>query len=127
MFGYEIPYYYMNPYLFRATYRIAINTAARTLTLYKDGKWFKSYPVGVGKPSTPTPKGTFTIKNKAPHPGGVYEPRWMGLTAPHIGIHGPVNPASIGKAMSDGCIRMHSKDIIELYSLVPVGTVVQIT
>ncbi len=31
-------------------------------------------------------------------------------------------PASIGKAMSSGCIRMMNEDVIDLYERVPVGT-----
>lgn len=107
-------------------YSILVNTTNKTLTLYSNGQIKKTYPVAVGKPSTPTPKGTFTIKNKAPNPGGPFGVRWMGLTAPHIGIHGTNNPASIGTAASAGCIRMHNKDVIELYNIVPIGTAVTI-
>lgn len=35
-------------------------------------------------------------------------------------------PGSIGKNVSDGCIRMHNKDVLELSNLVPVGTIVKI-
>lgn len=41
-------YAYMESYT-RQSYRMTIDTANRTLTLYKDGKVFKSYSVGVGK------------------------------------------------------------------------------
>ena len=40
-----------------ATYKILINTNARTLTLYKNGSWKKSYPVAVGKPFNANTKG----------------------------------------------------------------------
>lgn len=116
-----------NPYLMRVTYSITVNTASRRLTLYKNGSWFKSYPVAIGKPSTPTPKGNFTIINKAYKPGGVFGERWLGLNKKGYGIHGTNNPASIGKAVSNGCIRMYNKDVIELYNLVPVGASVKIT
>ncbi|CAH2212182.1 L,D-transpeptidase [Tepidibacter aestuarii] len=112
---------------FRApNYKINVNTAQRRLTLYQDGKWFKSYLIAVGKPSTPTPKGTFTIVNKAINPGGPFGVRWLGLSKPHYGIHGTNNPSSIGKAVSNGCIRMYNKDVLELSNLVPIGTVVEI-
>ncbi|MCX8128791.1 MAG: L,D-transpeptidase [Clostridia bacterium] len=131
MFPYSFPYFF--PYFFqpdtfitRATYKITINTGTRTLTLYKDGKWFKSYPVAVGKPSTPTPKGNFTIVNKAYKPGGPFGERWLGLNKPGYGIHGTNNPGSIGKAVSNGCVRLYNNDIIELYNLVPIGTAVTI-
>ncbi|MBB6216462.1 lipoprotein-anchoring transpeptidase ErfK/SrfK [Anaerosolibacter carboniphilus] len=116
-------YYYWRS---TSTYSIAIHTTARTLTLYRNGQWFKSYPVAVGKSATPTPKGTFKIVNKSINPGGPFGVRWMGLSKPHIGIHGTNNPSSIGKFISNGCIRMHNKDVIELYNLVPIGTTVKI-
>ena len=80
----------------------------------------------MGKPLTPTPKGDFTIINKAMNPRGPYGTRWMGLSKPHIGIHGTNNPASIGKAVSHGCIRMMNKDVEELFDLVEIGTRVSI-
>ena len=107
-------------------YSITVNTALKTLTLYKDGRLIKFYTVAVGRPSNPTPKGNFTIINKAPDPKGPFGTRWLGLSKPHYGIHGTNNPASIGKAVSKGCIRMHNRDVEELYSLVPVGTPVKI-
>lgn len=109
------------------SYSITVNTSARTLTLYRNGQWVKSYPVAVGKPSTPTPKGNFTIVNKALNPGGPFGTRWMGLSKPHYGIHGTNNPSSIGKAVSNGCIRMYNKDVNKLYDFVPIGTVVKIS
>jgi lipoprotein-anchoring transpeptidase ErfK/SrfK len=112
----------------RALYSILISTGNHTLSLYKDKKFYKSYPIAVGKPSTPTPKGTFKIINKAVNPGGPFGARWLGLSAPNgdYGIHGTNNPTSIGKNISNGCIRMYNKDVIELYSLAPIGTSVRI-
>ncbi len=92
----------------------------------RNGALDKTYPVAVGRPITPTPKGTFRIINKSMNPGGAYGTRWMGLSKPHIGIHGTNKPASIGKAASKGCIRMHNKDVEALYDLVPIGTTVKI-
>lgn len=127
---FNCPYSYFDEYsgYYRATYRITINVKNHSLTLYKDNKVFKTYRVAVGKPSTPTPKGTFKIINKAVNPGGPFGARWMGLDAPNgdYGIHGTNNPSSIGKNVSNGCIRMYNKDVIEVFNLVPVGTVVTI-
>ena len=39
-----------------------------------------------------------------------------------FGTHGPNKPASIGSAVSHGCIRMHNADVEELYARVPVGS-----
>ncbi len=128
MFNY--PYSYINKYThyYRSNYSITINVKGHSLTLYKDKKVYKTYKVAVGKPSTPTPKGTFRIVNKAVKPGGPFGARWMGLNAPNgdYGIHGTNNPSSIGKDVSNGCIRMYNKDVIEVFNLVFIGTVVRI-
>ena len=39
-----------------------------------------------------------------------------------LAIHGTNNPSSIGGFVSAGCIRMHNKDIMDLYGRVHVGT-----
>jgi lipoprotein-anchoring transpeptidase ErfK/SrfK len=110
------------------SYSITINTAGHTLTLSKNGAPYKSYPVAVGKRSTPTPKGNFRITNKLMNPGGPFGVRWLGMNIPRggYGIHGTNNPRSIGKSVSHGCVRMYNKDVTELYSLVPTGTPVTI-
>jgi lipoprotein-anchoring transpeptidase ErfK/SrfK len=39
-----------------------------------------------------------------------------------LAIHGTNNPGSVGGFVSWGCIRMHNKDIMDLYQRVSVGT-----
>ena len=121
--------YYNEQSLYRATrYNITINVRDKKLTLFKEGKLFKTYPIATGKVATPTPKGDFKIINKASNPGGPFGVRWLGLNVPggDYGIHGTNNPSSIGKSVSNGCIRTFNNNIIELYDLVPVGTSVKI-
>lgn len=115
-----------NSEYYRASYSITVNINARRLHLIKNGKWFKSYPIAVGKILTKTPTGTYRIINKQVNPGGPFGVRWMGLNRKGYGIHGTNNPSSIGKAVSHGCIRMYNKDVIELFNLVSVGTKVTI-
>jgi lipoprotein-anchoring transpeptidase ErfK/SrfK len=43
-----------------------------------------------------------------------------------IYIHGSPDTADMGKPGSRGCVRMHNRDIVELFDLVPVSTVVEI-
>ncbi|WP_066634288.1 L,D-transpeptidase family protein [Desulfolucanica intricata] len=109
--------------------RIVINTRIRKLYFYKGNTLVKTYPIAVGKPSTPTPKGNYKVINKIMNPGGVLGTRWMGLNIPggNYGIHGTNNPNSIGNAVSNGCIRMYNKDVEQLYPLIPINTPVQIT
>jgi hypothetical protein len=109
------------------------------LALIEDGKVKKIYPVAVGKPSTPSPVGTFAIARRVMNPtyshdGRVVPPgphnpvgsRWMGLSIRGYGIHGTNEPGSIGKAASHGCIRMAKADLEELYPQVAVGDAVEL-
>jgi len=107
-------------------YSISISLTGRSLTLYQNGRKIKTYPVGVGKSTTQTPKGTFYIANKRPNPGGPFGAMWLGLSILHYGIHGTNNPGSIGGYVSHGCIRMYNQDVLELARIVPIGTPVTI-
>jgi len=107
---------------------IIVNTATRRLHFYHRGQFYNTYPVAVGKHSTPTPTGNYNVVYKLVNPGGVYGSRWMGLNIPtgNYGIHGTNNPASIGHYVSLGCIRMHNRDIEKIFPLVPISTPVKI-
>jgi len=118
---------------------IVISIPDRQLALMVNGEVAKVYPVAVGKDSTPSPEGEFTIITRTEdptyyHEGKVIPPgksnplgtRWMGLSLKGYGIHGTNAPKSIGKAASHGCIRMAKKDLQELFTLVKVGDAVTI-
>jgi L,D-transpeptidase catalytic domain len=118
---------------------IVVSLEDRKLALVEDGKVAKIYPVAVGKPSTPSPVGTFTIERRVanpvyqhdgktvqPGPGNPVGTRWMGLSVRGYGIHGTNAPKSIGKAASHGCIRMAKADLEELFALVQVGDTVEL-
>ena len=112
------------------------------VSLWRAGKIRARYPVAVGTSSHPTPAGNFRIVSKqrnptwfppsspwaagfGPVPPGVGNPlgtRWMGTSAPAIGLHGTPVPSSIGTRASHGCIRMHIGDAERLYGMVDVGT-----
>jgi L,D-transpeptidase catalytic domain len=118
---------------------IVVSLKDRKLALVENGQIRKIYKVGVGKPSTPSPMGTFTIERRVanpvyqhdgktvqPGPGNPVGTRWMGLNIRGYGIHGTNAPESIGKAASHGCIRMAKADLEELYELVAVGDTVEL-
>jgi len=107
-------------------YSIVISISLKRLTLLMNGQVMKQYPIAVGKIVTATPVGDFVIVNREPNPGGPFGVMWLSLSKIHYGIHGTNNPASIGKAVSLGCIRMYNEDVVELASLVPNGTKVSI-
>ena len=118
---------------------IVVSLEDKKLALVEDGQVKKVYTVAVGKPSTPSPTGTFTIarrvknptyshdgKTVLPGPGNPVGTRWMGLNIKGYGIHGTNEPRSIGKAASHGCIRMAKKDLEEMYEMVSVGDSVEL-
>lgn len=82
-----------------------------------------SYTIAGGKPSTPSPIGTWTIISKGKWSAG-FGTRWMGLNVPwgRYGIHGTNKPLTIGGSVSLGCIRMLNKDVEDLYERVGYGT-----
>ena len=118
---------------------VVVSLEDRKLALVENGEVKKIYSVAVGKPSTPSPVGTFVIQRRVanpvyhhdgltvmPGPGNPVGTRWMGLSIPGYGIHGTNIPRSIGKASSHGCIRMAKPDLEELYGLVAVGDTVEL-
>jgi lipoprotein-anchoring transpeptidase ErfK/SrfK len=107
-------------------YRIIVDLSERKLHLLQGDRFIRSFPVGIGRMVTQTPRGEFHIISKVPHPGGPFGAYWLGLSKPHYGIHGTNDPSSIGKLVSHGCIRMYNQDVIGLAHLVPVGTRVTI-
>lgn len=119
--------------------RVIISLKDRKLALIEDGKPVKVYDVAVGKPATPSPRGEFRVANRVQKPTyyhsgqvipeGPQNPvgtRWVGLSQKGYGIHGTNAPASIGKAVSHGCIRMRNADIEELFELLRAGDTVVI-
>ncbi len=41
-------------------------------------------------------------------------------------LHGTNDPASVGRSVSHGCVRLRNEDIQQLYAMVPIGTPVYI-
>ncbi|MFD9626889.1 L,D-transpeptidase [Peribacillus muralis] len=123
---------------------IIINKANNELAIIDDNEVKEILPVGTGKSQELTPEGVFTIKVKAVKPyyrkknipgGDPSNPlgsRWIGFDARNTdgriyGIHGTNQPSSIGKFISNGCVRMHKPDVERLYEKVTEGTKVLIT
>lgn len=120
--------------------KILLNLASRILTLYQGDVKIRMYPVGVGKPDTPSPIGHYRVTTKEVNPTWI-DPdsstvipsgpdcplgyRWMGLFG-NYGIHGTNVPSSIGGYVSHGCIRMYEADVEDLYDHTPLGTPVDI-
>lgn len=118
---------------------ILVSLEDHRLALLENGVVKTTYPVAVGKASTPSPTGMFTIVNRVIDPtyyhhGVVIPPgpenpvgnRWMGLSVAGYGIHGTNAPRSIGKSVSHGCIRMSRHDLERLFAQIRVGDSVKI-
>ena len=123
---------------------IVIRRGSNRLLLYHYDRLRRSFRVATGQSVYPTPLGRFDLQVKwrnpwwyppnsrwaqgqKPIPPGLNNPlgtRWMGLSAPGVGIHGTPNPASIGYSVSHGCIRMYINDAEWLFNVVDVGTTV---
>lgn len=107
--------------------RIVINVPEKTLFLYRNNHLFQKYPVAIGKPQTPSPRGQFVITQKAVWGDG-FGTRWMRISVPWgiYGIHGTNKPWSVGTVASHGCFRMLNHDVEQVYALVSVGTPVDV-
>lgn len=107
---------------------VVIDTQKLQLTLIKDDRIVKTYPVAVGETETPTPIGEWKVIHKGGNWGNGFGVRWIGLNVPWgvYGIHGTNKPWSIGTRASHGCIRMFNQHVLELYNTVKLGTPVHI-
>jgi L,D-transpeptidase catalytic domain len=123
---------------------VVIRRESKGLYLYNGMRLVKTFGVATGQSSFPTPLGRFTVVTKArnpwwyppdsewargekpvpPGPGNPLGTRWMGLSAPGIGMHGTPDSASIGYSASHGCIRMHIPSAEWLFNHIDVGTTV---
>jgi len=127
---------------------LLINLPQRMLYYFRGWELVAAYPVGLGKPSWPTPAGEFSVTNKAfnktwrvpksiqeemrregqvvrtevpPGPNNPLGKHWLGLSLTSIGIHGTIAPASIYHFQSHGCIRLHPDDIEALFAQIEQG------
>lgn len=122
------------------TFRIEVSVGQREFRLFRGGEQIMHSPVAIGAQDTPTPGGTFYIKEllKPPDPNTVYGPFAFGLSGFSnalenfaggegvIGIHGTDDPNAIGREVSHGCIRLSNDEIVKLVGLLPLGTPVDI-
>jgi lipoprotein-anchoring transpeptidase ErfK/SrfK len=122
---------------------IVIHRGSNRLYLYNGVRLVRTFPVATGQAIYPTPLGHFQIvvkwvnpwwypptqdawarglKPVPPGPGNPLGTRWMGLSAPGVGIHGTDEPWSIGHSESHGCIRMQVSSAEWLFTRVRIGT-----
>jgi hypothetical protein len=124
--------------------RLVVSRSRHELWLLLGEVPVRSWPVCLGANGS-TPVGTFVVDEMQPRPdywppqgkripfgqkGNPLGTRWMGFRdgpeAQGLGIHGTDEPGTIGKDLSQGCVRMHNADVEELFTWVTVGTEVEV-
>jgi lipoprotein-anchoring transpeptidase ErfK/SrfK/Tfp pilus assembly protein PilF len=128
-------------------FRIVIERSTCRLFLMDSDGIFKRYTAGLGMPGHETTLGKYKIGNKIKDPTwhkpgeGPIPPgdprnelgtRWMpfvpeqeGLPS-DLGIHGTIDPSTVGKYSSHGCARLRMDEVEELFDLVVRSTPVEV-
>jgi hypothetical protein len=121
--------------------QVEVWRGARVTVVFAGDRPIRIYPASVGREGEETPLGDFTlgICEEKPVYYGVNPPvpygnpenplgeRWLGFSEKtSYGIHGTNSEGTIGSRESEGCVRMHNQDVVDLFDLVPTGTRVQI-
>jgi hypothetical protein len=117
---------------------LRVNRETLRAVLYRQGRAIWTAPVGVGRPSLPTPAGQFYVTEKlTPIGGPFYGPYALGTSAYSptlsewpgggvVGIHGTDEPQLVPGRPSHGCIRLRNADISRLWRLIDLGAPVEI-
>jgi lipoprotein-anchoring transpeptidase ErfK/SrfK len=122
-----------------APFSILVDKSQNILIVKSNEEIIKTYIVATGANNS-TPVGTFKVANKLPNPTwykagavvaagspeNILGSRWLGLDLSGYGIHGTTDPQSLGKQVTQGCVRMSNPEVEELYTYIPVGTEVTI-
>ena len=127
---------------------LVLNLPEMRLYDYTRGPEPRVFPIAIGDPATPSPRGELRVEWKAiepvwrvpasiraidpdlpsevgPGPDNPLGRHWLGIGR-GFGIHGTNNRWSIGRLGTHGCIRLSNDDIAEIYAHIPVGTRVHI-
>jgi len=125
--------------ILRGPFSAVVDLNRFELTVHAHGYFVHRYEIGIGCDGR-TPPGEFTVQEKVENPtwynpdGGVVDRNdpqnplgeyWIGL-GNQIGIHGTIDPDSIGTARSRGCIHMRDADIVEVFELLGESSAVRI-
>jgi lipoprotein-anchoring transpeptidase ErfK/SrfK len=119
--------------------RIVVDLSERRVRFYKGGRLVLSSIAAVGSPATPTPLGRYYVNQRLipSERGGPFGPGAVGISAfspvltgwaqgGPIAIHGTNEPWSIGRAVTNGCIRLPNAVLVRLFRQTPAGTPVLI-
>jgi lipoprotein-anchoring transpeptidase ErfK/SrfK len=119
--------------------RIVVDLSQKRVTLYRNGRKVLSTSAAIGAPATPTPTGRFYVNQRLipVDRSGPFGPGAVGISAfsdvltgwtqgGPIAIHGTNAPWSIGKAVSNGCIRIPNRMLKRVFAQALNGTPVLI-
>lgn len=119
--------------------RIEVDLSQRRLTLFRGGRELLHATVAIGSPATPTPTGRYYVNQRLipADPSGPFGPGAVGISAfsdvltgwaqgGPIAIHGTNAPWSIGRAVSNGCIRLPNPVLRRVFRIALAGTPVNI-
>lgn len=122
----------------KLTKSIRVDLKKQELYQVLGGVTIRTHTVSTGKATMPTPKGSFTIANKAARAWsrsyGLWMPYWLGVKGTRIGIHElPEWPGGykeganhLGTPVSHGCIRLGVTAAKIVYDWTDVGTTLTI-
>src|SRR5205085_4183162 len=115
--------------------RLEIDLSQRRITLFRGGKAVLATTTAIGSPATPTPTGRYYVNQRLipSDPSGPFGPGAIGISAfsnvltgwaqgGPIAIHGTNEPWSIGRNVSNGCIRLPNATLKRLFDAIPAGT-----
>lgn len=126
--------------LFRVPYTLEARLSERRVLVRRLGRTVTSFPVAIGRPAVPTPRGRFAVTDKLAtgNPGGAYGCCVLALTGhqpkipqgwgggDRLAIHATPAPETIGQASSLGCLRAPTPVMRRLLRQLPIGTPVRI-
>jgi hypothetical protein len=125
--------------IYAVTSRIVVDLSARRLVAYRGGRVVLRAPVAIGASQTPTPTGRFFVDERfvLSDPNGPFGVAALGISAHStvlhdwvqggpIALHGTNESATIGDAVSHGCIRLANDEMRRLLAVAPAGTPVLI-
>ena len=122
--------------LSRVSWALEVSLGARRLTVLDSGKVIARYTVAIGRPAAPTPTGRFAVTDRlvTGDDSGPYGCCILALSAqaPHaiqgwaggnrIAIHSTPDTATIGDAVSHGCVHVTVAEGRWLLAHIPLGT-----
>jgi lipoprotein-anchoring transpeptidase ErfK/SrfK len=119
--------------------RILVDLSEKRVTLFRNGKRVLTATAAIGSAATPTPTGSFYVNQRLipSDPSGPFGPGAVGISAfsnvltgwtqgGPIAIHGTNAPWSIGRAVSNGCIRLPNATLKKVFAQSLGGTPVVI-